>query len=284
LRFVNIERRGYGEPGAIIGDEIIGLKGAGFSDMLSIIAGGADALDRANRWTVRPPSGERFDAGTTRLLAPILRPPKIICIGLNYLDHAKESNLQVPETPTVFSKYPTAIIGPGQPIILPRISQQPDYEAEFAVVIGKGGRHIPESDWRKHVFGYTIVNDVSARDIQMATSQWMMGKTFDTFCPMGPAIVTADEIEDPHNLAISLSIGGETLQSSNTSNLIFNLPKIIAFLSSVFTLEPGDLIATGTPAGVGFARKPPRFLREGDEVRVRVEGIGELVNPVIHEK
>jgi 2-keto-4-pentenoate hydratase/2-oxohepta-3-ene-1,7-dioic acid hydratase in catechol pathway len=283
LRFVNIERRGYGEPGVISGDEIIGIKGAGFHDLQSVIAGGAECIDRVSRWIYNPPGGERFDLGTTRLLAPIPRPPKIVCIGLNYRDHAAESNMAIPETPTVFSKYPTSVIGPGQPIVLPKNSTKPDYEAEFAVVIGKGGRYIDEANWREHVFGYTIVNDVSARDYQMATSQWMIGKTFDTFCPMGPAIVTVDEIEDPHNLAISLSIGGETLQDSNTSNLIFGVPQIIAYLSSVFTLEPGDVIATGTPAGVGFARKPPRYLREGDEVRVKIEGIGELVNPVIAE-
>ncbi len=283
MRFVNIEQRGYGEPGVISGEEIIGIKSAGFDSLLSVIAGGADALDRVSRWIYNPPGGERFEAATTRLLAPIPRPPKIVCIGLNYLDHAKESNLPVPETPTVFCKFPTSVIGPGQPIVLPKLSTKPDYEAEFAIVIGKGGRYIPEERWLEHVFGYTIVNDVSARDFQMATSQWMIGKTFDTFCPMGPAIVTADEIADPHNLAISLSIGGETLQDSNTSNLIFNLPRIIAHLSSVFTLEAGDIIATGTPAGVGFARKPPRWLRAGDEVRIKVEGIGELVNPVIVE-
>ena len=283
MRFVNIERRGYGEPGVISGDEIIGIKGAGFQDLLAVIAGGTETLDRVSRWIYHPPGGERFDVGTTRLLAPIPRPPKIICIGLNYRDHAAESNMAIPETPTVFSKYPTSVIGPGQPIVLPKNSTKPDYEAEFAVVIGKGGRYIDEANWRDHVFGYTIVNDVSARDFQMATSQWMIGKTFDTFCPMGPAIVTVDEIEDPHNLPISLSIGGETLQDSSTRNLIFSVPRIIAYLSSVFTLEPGDVIATGTPAGVGFARKPPRFLREGDEVRVKIEGIGELVNPVLAE-
>jgi 2-keto-4-pentenoate hydratase/2-oxohepta-3-ene-1,7-dioic acid hydratase in catechol pathway len=283
LRFVNLEHRGYGEPAVVSGDEIIGIKRAGFDNILSVIAGGPEALDRVSRWVFSPPKGERTDAATARLLAPIPRPPKIICIGLNYRDHAAESNLPVPKTPTVFSKYSTSVIGPGQPIVLPKNSTQPDYEAEFAVVIGRGGRHIPESDWRQHVFGYTIINDVSARDFQMATSQWMIGKTFDTFCPMGPAIVTVDEIPDPHNLPISLSIGGETLQDSNTSNLIFKIPRIVAYLSSVFTLEPGDVIATGTPAGVGFARKPPRFLREGDEVRIRIEGIGELVNPVVSE-
>jgi 2-keto-4-pentenoate hydratase/2-oxohepta-3-ene-1,7-dioic acid hydratase in catechol pathway len=283
LQLVTIERSGYSEPAVLNGDEVIGIKSAGFDSMLSVVAGGADAMDRVTRWLDRPPAGERLPVSGVKLLAPIQRPPKIICIGLNYRDHAAESNLAVPETPTVFSKYATSVIGPGAPIVLPKASTKPDYEAEFAVVIGKGGRHIPESEWKEHVFGYTIVNDVSARDFQMATTQWMIGKTFDTFCPMGPAIVTADEINDPHALAISLTIGGETLQSSNTSNLIFRIPQLIAYLSSVFTLESGDIISTGTPAGVGFARKPPRFLQAGDEVRVHVEGIGELVNPVVME-
>lgn len=283
LQLVTIEKSGYSEPGVLSGDEVIGIKGAGFHDVLSVVAGGADAMDRVTRWLYSPPSSERLPLSAVKLLAPIQRPHKIICIGLNYRDHAAESNLAVPETPTVFAKFSTSVIGPGAPIVLPKASTKPDYEAEFAVVIGKGGRHIPADEWLKHVFGYTIVNDVSARDFQMATTQWMIGKTFDTFCPMGPAIVTADEIEDPHALAISLTIGGETLQSSNTSNLIFRIPQLIAYLSSVFTLEPGDIISTGTPAGVGFARTPPRYLKAGDEVRVQVQGIGELVNPVVME-
>ena len=217
------------------------------------------------------------------LLAPVPWPPKLICIGLNYRDHAIEAKQEVPKVPTVFSKFSNAVIGPGEPIVLPKNSTQPDYEAEFAFVIGRGGRHIPAERWREHVFGYTIVNDVSARDFQMATSQWLMGKTFDTFAPMGPHIVTADEIADPHALDISLSINGEVLQQSNTRELIFKIPKLVAYLSSVFTLEAGDVVSTGTPAGVGFARKPPRFLRPGDEVVIRVESVGELRNPVIAE-
>jgi 2-keto-4-pentenoate hydratase/2-oxohepta-3-ene-1,7-dioic acid hydratase in catechol pathway len=268
----------------LAGGELIGLRDAGFADMISVIAGGADAADRIARWSGNPPGGSVHDPATQRLAAPIPRPPKIICIGLNYRDHAIESNLPIPQTPTVFAKFPTAVIGPGQPIVLPKASTQPDYEAEFAVVIGKRCRHVPEERWRDVVFGYTILNDVSARDFQMATSQWMIGKTFDTFAPIGPAIVTADEIEDPHNLGISLELSGEVMQNSNTSNLIFRVPQLVAYLSSVFTLEPGDIIATGTPSGVGFARKPPRYLRAGDECRVRIEGIGELHNPVIAEE
>jgi 2-keto-4-pentenoate hydratase/2-oxohepta-3-ene-1,7-dioic acid hydratase in catechol pathway len=167
--------------------------------------------------------------------------------------------------------------------VLPKVSKSPDYEAEFAFVVGIGGRHIAAEDWKKHIFGYTIVNDVSARDYQRATTQWLMGKTFDTFAPMGPWIVTADEIADPHNVNIQLEIDGEILQNSNTRELIFKIPDLIAFLSSVFTLEPGDIVSTGTPAGVGAARKPPRFLRPGEEVTVKIEGIGELTNPVVAE-
>jgi 2-keto-4-pentenoate hydratase/2-oxohepta-3-ene-1,7-dioic acid hydratase in catechol pathway len=283
MRFVTLQRDGYAEPGVLLGGELIGIGGAGFDSVLSVIAGGADAMDRVRRWLKNPPPGEPFHPARTRLAAPVPRPPKIVCIGLNYRDHAAESNLPIPETPTVFAKFQTAVTGHRHPIVLPKNSVKPDYEAEFAVVIGPGGRHIPEERWREHVFGYTIANDVSARDFQMATTQWMIGKTFDTFAPIGPAIVTADEIEDPHNLDISLTLSGEVMQSSNTRHLIFGVPKLIAFLSSVFTLEPGDIISTGTPGGVGFARKPPRWLKPGDEVVVRVEGLGELVNPVVAE-
>ena len=283
MQFITLEREGRAEPGVLAEGELIGIGGAGFDSVLSVIAGGADALDRVARWLKNPPAGEPFDPAKTRLAAPVPRPPKIICIGLNYRDHAAESNLPIPETPTVFAKFQTAVTGHRHPIVLPKNSVKPDYEAEFAVVIGQGGRHIPEERWREHVFGYTIANDVSARDFQMATTQWMIGKTFDTFAPIGPAIVTADEIADPLNLDISLTLSGEVMQSSNTRNLIFGVPKLIAYLSSVFTLEPGDIISTGTPGGVGMARKPPRWLKPGDEVVVRVEGLGELVNPVVAE-
>jgi 2-keto-4-pentenoate hydratase/2-oxohepta-3-ene-1,7-dioic acid hydratase in catechol pathway len=283
LRFLTIERNGRAEPAVELGDDVIGLGRTGFDSLISLIAGGTEAMDVATRWIRRATGDERLGINQVKRLAPIPRPPKVICIGLNYRDHAAEAKMAMPEVPTVFSKFSSAVIAPGDPIVLPKNSTKPDYEAEFVIVIGKGGRHIPEDRWREHVFGYTMMNDVSARDFQMATSQWMMGKTFDSFAPLGPVIVTADEIPDPHKLAISMTVSGETLQSSNTSEMIFQVPKLIAFLSSVFTLEPGDIIATGTPAGVGFARKPPRWLKPGDECVVRVEGIGGLVNPVISE-
>jgi 2-keto-4-pentenoate hydratase/2-oxohepta-3-ene-1,7-dioic acid hydratase in catechol pathway len=268
----------------LLGGEIVSLHPAGFEDLLSVIARGRDGLDTVREWARRPPCGAVVRLDEVKLLAPIPRPPKIICVGLNYLDHAREAGLDVPEVPTIFSKFPTSITAPGDPIVLPRVSSKPDYEAELAFVMAMGrGRHIPAADWRDHVFGYTCFNDVSARDFQMATSQWVIGKSFDTFAPIGPWIVTADEIPDPHALDISLILNGEVMQSSNTRHFIFTIPDLIAHLSSVFTLEPGDVVATGTAAGVGFARRPPRYLRPGDDVVVRIEGIGELRNPVVAE-
>jgi len=283
MRFVTFRRGGAPEPGALRGSEIISLLGAGFPDLLSIAGGGPAALAKAQAFVSGAPPDSITPLEAVQLLAPILRPTKLICIGLNYRDHAAESKMPLPTVPTVFAKFATAVTGPGAPIILPKSATRPDYEAELAFVIGEGGRYIAASDWRRHVFGYTILNDVSEREYQMATSQWIMGKTFDTFAPMGPWIVSADEIADPHALPISLTLNGDEMQRSNTSNLIFGIPHLIEFLSSVFTLEAGDVVSTGTPAGVGFARKPPVYLKPGDEVVVRVEGIGELRNPVVAE-
>jgi 2-keto-4-pentenoate hydratase/2-oxohepta-3-ene-1,7-dioic acid hydratase in catechol pathway len=261
---------GAPEAGIVVNDRIIGTG----TDMISVIAAGVPPVA----------SGPSHRLSDVKLLAPIPRPPKFICVGLNYRDHAREAGLEIPSIPTIFSKFSNVVIGPHEPIVLPRVSKRPDYEAEFAFVIGPGGRNIPAARALEHVFGYTIVNDVSARDYQMSTSQWLMGKTFDTFAPMGPWIVTRDEIADPHALDLSLEIGGEILQHSNTRELVFGIPALIEFISSVVTLEPGDVVSTGTPAGVGFARKPPRYLKAGDEVVIRIQGIGELRNPVIAEK
>jgi 2-keto-4-pentenoate hydratase/2-oxohepta-3-ene-1,7-dioic acid hydratase in catechol pathway len=222
-------------------------------------------------------------SGEVRFHEPLLNPPRIFAIGLNYRDHARESGMELPTTPVVFFKLTTSIIGPGDAIVLPKNSTQPDYEAEFAFVIGKGGYRIPASAWREHVYGYTIVNDVSARDVQFASTQWSMSKSFPTFCPLGPAIVTADEIADPHNLAIELSIDGEKLQSSNTRELVFKIPELVEYLSSITPLLPGDIVSTGTPPGVGLGRTPKRWLRPGETVTVTVEGLGSLTNPVVAE-
>ena len=284
MRFVTFEGGGKAHPGLISSSNmVVDLKPAGFSSILNLIESGPEGRAKAEKFAAGASREHQHILTDVKLLAPIPRPNKLICVGLNYRDHAAETGAQIPSVPTIFNKFSTAIIGPGADIILPKVSKAPDYEAEFAFVIGKGGRQIAAADWAKHVFGYTIVNDVSARDYQRATTQWLMGKTFDTFAPMGPWVVTADEIADPHNLDIQLEISGETLQDSNTRELIFKIPELVEFLSSVFTLEPGDIVSTGTPAGVGFARKPQRFLHPGDEVIVKIPAIGELRNPVVAE-
>jgi 2-keto-4-pentenoate hydratase/2-oxohepta-3-ene-1,7-dioic acid hydratase in catechol pathway len=266
-------------PGALIEDGSLAadLSDAGYGDTLAVIAAGVTEPDHGNTFTAH-----RIDK--VRLHAPLLNPPRIFAIGLNYRLHAIESGLAIPTTPVVFFKMNTAIIGPGESIILPTNSTQPDYEAELAFVIGHGGYRIPASEWRNHVYGYTIINDISARDVQSATSQWSLAKSFPTFCPMGPAIVTADEIPDPHVLKISLSIDGETLQDSSTGDLVFKIPELIEYISSITPLLPGDIVSTGTPSGVGAGRTPKRWLRPGETVTVSVEGLGSLTNPVIAEQ
>ncbi len=214
------------------------------------------------------------------LEAPVPAPRKIICIGLNYLDHVIESGAEKPTSPLIFSKFSTCVTAPNEPIVLPLDSEQVDYEAEVAVVIGKKAKSISEANAMEYVFGYTNFNDVSARDMQFADGQWQRGKSCDTFAPFGPFVATKDEIADPHKLQIQFRLNGETLQDSNTDQLIFRIAELIEFLSRSITLEPGDIIATGTPPGVGFARKPPIFLKSGDVAEVEVEGLGVLSNPV----
>ena len=215
--------------------------------------------------------------------APVPRPAKLICIGLNYRDHAAESNMPIPERPVIFSKFPTCVIAPGEPVVIPPTSNQVDYEAELAVVIGRRAKNVKASRAMDYVLGYTAFNDVSARDFQFADGQWQRGKSCDTFAPMGQSIVTTDTITDPHKLSIKLVLNGQTMQDSNTDQLIFGVPELIEFLTESITLEPGDVIATGTPPGVGFARKPPVFLKPGDHMKVLIEGMGGLGNPVVSE-
>ena len=215
-----------------------------------------------------------------RLLAPVPRPRKVLCIGLNYKDHAAESKMDIPERPLLFSKFSSCVVGPGAPVELPPDSEKIDYEAELGVVIGRRARKVPEERGFDHVLGYVNFNDVSARDFQFADGQWQRGKSCDTFAPFGPYLATTDEIRDPHRLRIRFRLNGETLQDSNTDQLIFGIPALIAHLSRAFTLEPGDVIATGTPPGVGFARKPPIWVKAGDKMEVEIEGLGVLENPV----
>lgn len=216
--------------------------------------------------------------------APVPRPGKLICIGLNYKDHAAESKMAIPENPVVFSKFSSAVIAPGEPVVLPPQSKQVDYEAELAVVIGRRAKNVPATRAYDYVLGYTAFNDVSARDFQFADGQWQRGKSCDTFAPMGQTIVTTDAVPDPQKLWIKLTLNGQTMQDSNTDQMIFGVARLIEFLSETITLEPGDVIATGTPSGVGFARNPPVFLKPGDEMEVNIEVVGGINNPVVEEK
>jgi 2-keto-4-pentenoate hydratase/2-oxohepta-3-ene-1,7-dioic acid hydratase in catechol pathway len=213
------------------------------------------------------------------LLAPVTRPGKVVAIGRNYREHVGEEGVDPPPAPLVFSKWPSSVVGPGADIRWdPALTAQVDYEAELAVVIGRRARHVSVADALDHVLGYTCLNDVSARDIQFGDGQWVRGKSLDTFCPMGPVLVTADEIGDPQALAISCRVGSEIVQEANTAQMYFSVAEIISYCSAAFTLEPGDVIATGTPGGVGVFRKPPRFLGDGDRVVVEIEKIGRLEN------
>ena len=219
-------------------------------------------------------------ASAVALLAPVPRPGKVICIGLNYKDHAKEQNVEPPKTPIVFSKFSTSIAAPETPIRL-GTSQKVDWEAELAVVIGRRARGVKRERANEYVLGYACFNDVSARDFQFADGQWQRGKSCDTHGPFGPFIATPDEVKDPHALRIRLRVNGETMQDSSTGQMIFGVPELVEWISENITLEPGDVIATGTPPGVGFARKPSIYLKAGDVTEVEIEGLGVLRNPVV---
>jgi 2-keto-4-pentenoate hydratase/2-oxohepta-3-ene-1,7-dioic acid hydratase in catechol pathway len=216
-----------------------------------------------------------------KLEAPVPRPSKIICIGLNYLDHVKESGAEIPKAPLIFSKFNTCVAASEDSILLPVGSEQVDFEAELAVVIGRRAKNIDLKNAMDYVYGYTNFNDVSARDMQFADGQWQRGKSCDTFAPFGEFVATKDEIADPHSLKIQFRLNGDTMQDSNTNQLIFKIPELVEYLSRSITLEPGDIIATGTPPGVGFARKPPIFLKDGDVCEVEIEGLGILINGVV---
>ena len=265
--------------GVIRGDRIIDLDAPGGpSTMLELIQAGPPAWAGIEGRS-REGDAASFPLGSVRLLAPLPNPPKIVAIGLNYMDHCREQNMPVPDRPLVFAKFSSSIIGPGDDIVWdPALTRQVDYEAELGVVIGRRARRVSVERALDHVFGYTIVNDVSARDLQFPDKQWVRGKSLDTFCPLGPFIVTADEIPDPQALAIKCRVNGRYLQNSSTSEMIFGVRELIARLSQSFTFEPGDLIATGTPDGVGVFRKPPVFLQDGDTVVVEIEGLGQLEN------
>jgi 2,4-diketo-3-deoxy-L-fuconate hydrolase len=245
--------------------------------------GGASLLEyiEHGRSADRQPGGEAVALEEARLHPPIARPGKIVAIGLNYVDHAEETGQPIPEAPVVFGKYPNTIIGPGEPIRIPPIAEQIDYEAELAVVIGRRARKVSESEALEYVFGYTNSNDVSARDLQFSEGgQWTRSKSIDTFCPTGPYVATRDEVPDPQNLYIRAILNGEVVQDGTTSKMIFSVAELVSFISQGMTLEPGDIIITGTPPGVGMARDPQLWMKPGDEVTIEIEGLGTLTNPV----
>ncbi|WZO98317.1 fumarylacetoacetate hydrolase family protein [Isosphaeraceae bacterium EP7] len=246
-----------------------------------ILALGPDGLARAAEAQAK--GTVKYDPAKAVLLAPIPDPQKIICLGLNYRDHAEESGMAIPTEPILFSKYPSTLVGQGAEIVLPRVSTEVDYEAELVFVIGRTCKLVERGDAMDYVAGYMVGHDVSARDWQLNKpgKQWMAGKTFDTFAPVGPALVTADEVPDPHALGIRLRLNGKTMQDSSTDQLIFKVDEVVAYLSQIMTLEPGDLIFTGTPPGVGMARKPPVWLQPGDVCEVEIDGLGTLRNPVV---
>jgi 2-keto-4-pentenoate hydratase/2-oxohepta-3-ene-1,7-dioic acid hydratase in catechol pathway len=251
------------------------------SSVRELLVGGPEAQARAEAALAQ--GKVHHDPRTAHLLAPIPDPPKIVCLGLNYRDHAEETGAQIPTEPILFSKYATAVIGPGADIVLPPVSNEVDFEAELVVVVGRAGKNVAREKAYDYVAGYMVGHDVSARDWQLHKpgKQWMVGKTFDTFAPLGPELVTADEVPNPHALGIRLRLNGQTMQDSSTSQLIFQVDQVIAYLSQIFTLLPGDLIFTGTPPGVGMARKPPVWLKAGDEVEVEIDGLGTLRNRVV---
>jgi 2-keto-4-pentenoate hydratase/2-oxohepta-3-ene-1,7-dioic acid hydratase in catechol pathway len=247
-----------------------------------LLAAGPAALQRVAHVSRRE-AAVRYPVGSVKFLPPIPDPEKIICIGLNYRDHAEETGAAIPRDPVLFSKFSSALIAAEEPIVLPPVSQKVDYEAELVVVIGKKGRFIRREEALEHVAGYSIGHDVSARDWQLEKDgkQWLAGKTFDTFAPLGPYLVTADEVADPHALGIRLRLNGQTMQDSSTKQMIFRVEDLVSYVSQVVTLTPGDLIYTGTPPGVGIAREPKVWLKGGDVVEVEIDGLGVLRNPVV---
>ncbi|MFO7447979.1 MAG: fumarylacetoacetate hydrolase family protein [Ignavibacteriaceae bacterium] len=265
---------------AVKGNNFLRISDKGItSSMLDVIKAGDSQLKKISELMENYNDYEEVDISLFD--APLKNPSKIIAIGLNYSDHAKEARLEIPKTPLVFAKFPNSITGPADTIYIPRdLTQKVDYEVELGIVIGKKAKNVKKKDALNYVYGYMVLNDISARDLQFSDGQWVRAKSLDTFCPMGPFIITADEIKDPQNLKLVCEVNGQNMQDSSTSNMIFGAADLVSILSHAFTLEPGDIIATGTPGGVGFSRRPPIYLKDGDIIKTRIEGIGELVNPV----
>ncbi len=283
MKLATFTHGGATRIGLVEGDEIVDLAAAAPDlprEMVAFLEAGREALTRAHAASADGPRVPLVDA---KLEAPIRRPPKFLAVGLNYADHVAESGMETPKHPTVFNKQSTCVVGPDDPVHVPRASHVLDYEGELGFVIGRRCRHVSRDDAPDCIAGYLAVNDVSVRDWQLRTPTWTMGKSFDTHGPIGPWIATSDELPDPHQLRLRTWVNDELRQDSNTKELIFDCFGLVEHFSTAFTLEPGDVVATGTPAGVGIGMKPPRLLQAGDVVRVEIEGIGELRNPVIDE-
>jgi 2-keto-4-pentenoate hydratase/2-oxohepta-3-ene-1,7-dioic acid hydratase in catechol pathway len=279
MRLVTFDTPQLGpRAGLLVENRVVEIHSDGIPPTVrGILAEGERCLDQIRRFESR--SGLALDA--VHLGPPIPDPQKIICVGQNYRDHCLEQNAPIPKSPIIFTKFVTSLNGPRDNIVLPRVSEQIDYEIELAFVIGKGGKHISEERALEHVAGYMVFNDVTARDIQFGDKQWVRGKSCDTFAPCGPALVTRDEIADPQNLKLEMNLNGEVMQSSNTSQMIFGVAYLISFLSRTITWTPGDIVATGTPPGVGVFRKPPVFLKPGDKLVAAVETLGSLENACV---
>ena len=283
MRLATYRASGIEAAGVVVGDAIVDV-GAALGEpprsMREVIADGPRLLDRL-RTALLDGHIAPIPANGWTAVAPLPDPGKVVAIGLNYIDHAAEAAMTLPAEPLVFAKFPSSIVGPGEAIAFDRgLTDAVDFEAELGAVIGRRARDVRVEDALDHVFGYTCLDDVSARDLQFSDGQWVRAKSLDTFCPIGPWVVTADDVPDPQRLAISCTVSGEVLQSASTRDMIFGVAELIARLSRSFTLEPGDLIATGTPPGVGWFRTPRRLLRDGDEVVVEIGGVGRLSNPV----
>jgi len=284
VRLATFTHAGSTRIGIVVGEDVIDLRDAepGLpAAMEEFLALGPPALAAAAGAAAR--AAARLPLDDVRLEAPVLRPRKILAVGLNYADHIAESGMQAPEFPTIFNKQVTSVTGPYDPIVLPRVSQALDYEGELAFVIGRRCRHVPRERAAEVIAGWLVLDDVSVRDWQLRTPTWTLGKSFDTHCPMGPWIATADEVGDPHSLALRTWVNGELRQHSSTKELVHDCFALVEHLSTAFTLEPGDVVSTGTPGGVGLGMKPPRWLAAGDVVRVEIERIGQIENPVIPE-
>ncbi|SHE21787.1 fumarylacetoacetate hydrolase family protein [methanotrophic endosymbiont of Bathymodiolus puteoserpentis (Logatchev)] len=283
MKLVTFSYQGVSRVGAVVGNAVVDSLGRADipQTMLEFLAAGQTALQALQE--LIDSQRQRLALSEVKLMAPVPRPGKFLGVGLNYADHIAETALEKPEYPTFFTKQSTCVIAQGEAIHVPKVSEKLDYEVELAFVIGKRCRHVLLDDAHKVIAGYTLVNDVSVRDWQFRSPTWTLGKSFDTHGPMGPWIVTADEISDPHNLNLKTWIDDELRQSSNTQHMIFNCYEMIAYLSQAMTLEPGDVIATGTPSGVGVKMKPRGYMQAGQTVKIEIEHIGSLVNPVIDE-